>query len=261
MLELEANWYDYGNRFYDPALARWHTQDLMAEFSYDRPPYNYVSNNPIIAFDPDGNFETKLGAWLYKVFHGGVAIRQDEGGEYYVYEQTENEEGADITLKKTFDRKGRSEGRDLKQEAAVEAYETQYNWSMALDEMGVEYSYTNDLSEARQSTIQVAANVLLPNALKTTTAVTNTAKTSIKSVDDLLRAAGKLEKVRGAEQGFISGNAQKIFNSIVKGGTKVRGNLYRLKDGTMVNLHNSKTTGVQSIDINKAGQIFKIRVK
>lgn len=249
---------------YDPVIGRWNTPDLMAEFYYNQSQYNYVANNPIYYVDPDGNFLTKFGAWLWRIFNGGGDILQDKGGEYFVSQRIEDSDGddeVDVILKRTFDWEGGSEGKDLEFEDMKRAFITQSNFRRSMESMGMEVNTTDNLSEARASMLQIPSVGAMPNLLKTTSAITNTTKSSINSVDDLLKAAGKLEKLKGARQGFVGGNAQKIFRSIVKGGTKVRGNLYQLKDGTLVNLHKSTRTGVHTIDINKAGQVFKIRIQ
>lgn len=51
---LALDWYDYGARWYDPVLARWHAVDPLAEKYPDISPYVYCNNNAVNAVAPDG---------------------------------------------------------------------------------------------------------------------------------------------------------------------------------------------------------------
>ena len=44
---VNLDWYDYGKRFYDPALGRFTTHDPLAEDYFSLSPYGYCAGNPI----------------------------------------------------------------------------------------------------------------------------------------------------------------------------------------------------------------------
>jgi len=52
--ELSLSTIDFGWRQYDPTIARWHVVDPLADRRHWMTPFNYVQNNPLSRFDPNG---------------------------------------------------------------------------------------------------------------------------------------------------------------------------------------------------------------
>jgi RHS repeat-associated protein len=53
--EFGLDWLDYGARFYDPQIGRWHVIDPLVERNhFDYTPFAYVYNNPMRLIDPFG---------------------------------------------------------------------------------------------------------------------------------------------------------------------------------------------------------------
>jgi RHS repeat-associated protein len=58
--DFGLGWYDYGARFYDAVVGRFHTKDRYAEKFFDYTPYQYAGDNPISNIDFKGDSIIKV---------------------------------------------------------------------------------------------------------------------------------------------------------------------------------------------------------
>jgi X-X-X-Leu-X-X-Gly heptad repeat protein len=80
------------------------------------------------------------------------------------------------------------------------------------------------------------------------------------SVDGLLDNMALSPTKKGAMQGFIKGDGEAIFKTLSKGGKQLQSGAVELSNGTTLFNHYSTKTRQYTLDINKGGEIFKIRI-
>lgn len=69
--DFGLNWNDYGARWYDAAVGRWWVVDMVAEYTPDQNPFNYVEGSPINLIDPFGLSSERPG-YHYEGFVTGL---------------------------------------------------------------------------------------------------------------------------------------------------------------------------------------------
>jgi RHS repeat-associated protein len=135
------NMYDYGARWYDPALATWTTVDPLAEKYYSISPYVYCSGNPVNRIDPDGRADF----WLNRKVVGNDGVNDQK---IYAIKTTEKDfngvAGAGLSRKD--------------QKATVDFIKSNSGNAEAFKNNGV--AYTNSIgiessSETRQAMVDV----------------------------------------------------------------------------------------------------------
>ncbi len=94
--DFELGWYDYGKRFYDVGLGRFHTIDPLADQRTWVSTYNYTQNNPLSRIDSDGTIDTK-----YEDENGKVLLNTNDGSDAVVTVTDDKRKGFDAAVKGT----------------------------------------------------------------------------------------------------------------------------------------------------------------
>lgn len=107
---MNLDWYDYGARFYDPGLGRFHTLDPLADTFCIQSPFAYAANNPIryidwmgLGPDPGDFFKTKDEAAkdFGKLYNdNSIADDKEYGASLYTMTDKSGNKGFSYTVPK-----------------------------------------------------------------------------------------------------------------------------------------------------------------
>lgn len=240
--DLGLNHYDAFFRTLDPQLGRFIQIDPETDNQENASPYESMGNNPISNVDPLGDFKTRFGAWLHKLWHGGKVGKNSEG-EYYVSKPTEttsSEDGSVTVGVSVAYGKGRhalsAAGERMQAENNKQAYEDK------MINLGVWQSHET-VTQANEATFKNSVSMLLPNIIK---AATNTVNAS-KEIQTTAHGSERIAGAAATRGGVLSAAGIKQ--------TKQLGKIFTQADGATVYLHEVKPGKFNAVVENTSGKI------
>ncbi|RQO78715.1 hypothetical protein DBR40_05500, partial [Pedobacter sp. KBW01] len=257
-LQEELGQYDYGARFYDPVIGRFNTIDPMSEISRRYSPYSYGMNNPVRFIDVDGMYADDP-PWKKLLDFLGIGT-QSPRTEEEVIQKAEGQKrlsGLD------------ARNKQIEKNLDKLDYIPGLGSAMKISKGTVEKDNTTVVAGLGMGMLDIAGGKVAGKVVETAGPVLReilqkeggqVVAKLFNSVDGLLENVALSSTKKGATQGFIKGDGEAIFKTLSKGGKQLGSGAVELSNGTTLFNHYSTKTGQYTLDINKGGEIFKIRI-
>jgi RHS repeat-associated protein len=255
---FDLNMYDAFYRNLDPQIGRFWQIDPEAEMLEEYSPYASMYNNPISNVDPLGNFASRFGAWLHRLFNGGGSIGENQYGEWYVNKsRTEvNSDGSVTVIGSKYYGKGRDQ-----YSSAREALARDYGMMADIQMNGDKsiYQIYESSEEAGNAALSYSGLLMPDPILKSGTIAANTPK-AVKAI--LPFAKGVLEKfIKHAFAGARHADLGLAVEQMAANGMKLieqNASLLKAGDNTLVGTINGKSKSFKAFV--KDGEIISVNM-